>query len=72
MEQVAYVGLFLLKKALEWFEPYFTEIQENGLTTANLKARYIFLIQEGFYKYIIQIFGSLDKELIAKDKFKML
>ena len=44
IKQVAYVGLFLLKRALEWFKPYLTKIQENGLTTANLKARYIFLM----------------------------
>jgi hypothetical protein len=35
MEQVAYAGLFLSGRALEWFEPYLTEIQENGLTTTN-------------------------------------
>ena len=69
---MAYAGLFLLGRALEWFKSYFTKIQENGLTTANLKARYIFLIQEGFYKRIIQIFKNLNKELMAKNKFKML
>ena len=26
MEQVAYAGLFLLRRALEWFKPYLTEI----------------------------------------------
>ena len=44
IKQVAYTGLFLSGKALEWFKPYLTKIQENGLTTANLKVRYIFLI----------------------------
>ena len=72
IKQVAYAGLFLSGRALEWFKPYFTKIQENGLTTANLEVRYIFLIQEGFCKRITQIFKSLNKELIAKDKFKML
>ena len=48
------------------------EIQKNKLTITNLKAKYIFLIQEGFCKYIIQIFGSPDKELMAEDKLKML
>ena len=57
---------------LEWFKPYLTKIQENGLTTTNLKVRYIFLMWEGFCKYIIQIFGSLDKELMAKNKLKIL
>ena len=53
IEQVAYIGLFLLKRVLKWFKPYLTKIQENGLTTTNLKVKYIFLIQEGFCKYII-------------------
>ena len=26
MEQVAYAGLYLLGRALEWFKPYLTEI----------------------------------------------
>ena len=44
IKQVAYIGLFLLERALEWFKFYLTKIQENGLTTANLKIRYMFLI----------------------------
>ena len=44
IKQVAYTELFLLEKALKWFKPYLTKIQENRLTTANLEARYIFLI----------------------------
>ena len=35
IKQVAYAGLFLLGRVLEWFKPYLTEIQENGLTTTN-------------------------------------
>ena len=69
---MAYAELFLSERALEWFEPYFTKIQENRLTTTNLKVKYIFLIWEGFYKYIIQIFKSLKKELITKKKLKIL
>ena len=72
IKQVAYTGLFLLGKVLKWFKSYLIEIQKNGLTTTNLKVRYIFLIQEGFYKYIIQIFKSLEKKLIAKKKLKIL
>ena len=37
IEQVAYTGLFLLGRALEWFELYLIEIQENGLITINQK-----------------------------------
>ena len=43
IKQIAYTGLFLLGRALEWFKPYLTEIQENGLTTTNQKVQYIFL-----------------------------
>ena len=32
----------------------------------------MFLIWDGFYKHTIQIFRSLDKELMAKDKLKIL
>ena len=48
------------------------KIQKNRLTTTNLKVRYIFLIQKGFYKYIIQIFKSLEEELMAEKKLKIL
>ena len=33
--QVAYTGLFLTGRALEWFEPYFIKIQVSGITTTN-------------------------------------
>ena len=35
IKQMTYAGLFLLGRALKWFEFYFTEIQENGLTIIN-------------------------------------
>ena len=44
IKQVAYTGLFLTKKVLEWFKPYFTKVQLNGLNTTNIKAQYIFSI----------------------------
>ena len=44
IKQVAYAELFLLKKALEWFEHYFTKIQLNGISTTNIEVWYIFLI----------------------------
>ena len=37
MEQVAYAGLFLTGKALEWFKPYLTKIQLNGMGTTNIE-----------------------------------
>ena len=44
IKQVAYAGLFLIGRVLEWFKPYFTEIQLNRMSTINIKARYMFLI----------------------------
>jgi hypothetical protein len=44
IKQVAYVGLFLIEKVLEWFKPYFTEIQLNGMSTTNIEVQYMFLI----------------------------
>ena len=44
IEQVAYVELFLTGRVLEWFKPYLTEIQLNGLNTTNIEAWYMFLI----------------------------
>ena len=35
IKQITYAGLFLSGRVLEWFKPYLTEIQENGLTTTN-------------------------------------
>ena len=38
IKQVAYVGLFLIKRVLEWFKPYLTKIQLNGMSTTNVEA----------------------------------
>ena len=35
--QVAYTGLFLIKKVLKWFKPYFTKIQLNRISTTNIE-----------------------------------
>ena len=43
IKQIAYAGLFLIGRVLEWFKPYFTKIQLNGMSTTNIEARYIFL-----------------------------
>ena len=48
IKQVAYAGLFLTRRVLKWFKPYFTKVQLNGLNTTNVEVQYIFLIQEGF------------------------
>ena len=44
IKQVTYTGLFLTGRALEWFKPYFTEVQLNRLNTTNIKIQYMFLI----------------------------
>ena len=38
IKQVAYTGLFLIERVLEWFKPYFTEIQLNRMGTTNIEA----------------------------------
>ena len=43
IEQIAYTGLFLTGRVLEWFKFYFTKIQLNGMSTTNIEARYMFL-----------------------------
>ena len=37
IEQVTYAGLFLSGRALEWFKPYLTKIQLNGMSTTNVE-----------------------------------
>ena len=44
IKQVTYAKLFLTKRVLEWFKPYLTEVQLNGLNTTNIEVWYIFLI----------------------------
>ena len=44
IKQVAYTRLFLIERVLEWFKPYFTKVQLNGLNTTNIEVRYMFLI----------------------------
>ena len=43
IKQMAYIGLFLTGRVLEWFKPYLTKIQLNGMSTTNVKVWYIFL-----------------------------
>ena len=44
IKQIAYIGLFLTERVLEWFKPYFTKVQLNGLNTTNIEVQYMFLI----------------------------
>ena len=43
IKQVTYTGLFLTERALEWFKPYLTKVQINGLNTTNIEIQYMFL-----------------------------
>jgi hypothetical protein len=43
IDQVVYIGLFLLGRALKWFKLYLTEIQEYREQTTNLEAKFIFI-----------------------------
>ena len=42
IDQVAYMGLFLIGRALKWFKPYLTEVQLNSITSTNLEVKYLF------------------------------
>ena len=44
IKQVFYIKLFLTKRVLEWFKPYLTKVQLNGLNTTNIEIQYMFLI----------------------------
>ena len=48
IKQVAYTGLFLMGRVLEWFKPCLTKIQLNGMSTTNIKVQYMFSIWDGF------------------------
>ena len=37
IKQIAYTGLFLTKRVLEWFKPYLTKVQLNRLNTTNIE-----------------------------------
>ena len=67
---MAYTGLFLTEKVLKQFKPYLTKIQLNKISTTNVKTQYMFLTQKGFANQLKQIFKSLKKELVAKDKLE--
>ena len=71
-DQIAYAGLFLIGRALEWFKPYLTEIQVNGVTTTNLDVRYVFASWSGFAEQLTQIFRNPKATIIAERKLQNL
>ena len=68
MDQVIYIGLFLIGRALKQFKPYLTKMQINSITFTNLEVKYIFLSQGGFAKQLMQIFGDLKAITIVERK----
>jgi len=72
MDQVAYAGLFLTGKALEWFEPYLTEIQNNGMTTTNRDVQYMFSSWKGFADRLTQMFGDPEAMTTAERRLQTL
>ena len=44
IKQITYTGLFLIRRVLEWFKPYLTKIQLNGMSTINIETQYMLLI----------------------------
>ena len=53
IDQVVYIGLFLLKRALKQFKPYLTNIQKYRDQTTNIKVKYMFLSWNGFLSLLI-------------------
>ena len=68
IDQVAYIGLFLIGRALKQFKPYFTEIQINSIMSTNLEVKYIFLSQGGFAEQLTQMFRDLKVVTTVKRK----
>ena len=48
IEKIAYTGMSLTGKPLEWFQFYLAKTQMNRITSTNNKIRYMFSIWEGF------------------------
>ena len=53
VDQVAYVGLFLMGYTLKQFKLYLTKYKANSLITKNNKVKYIFLSWKGFCNKLI-------------------
>ena len=52
-DAVAYIGIFLIGRALEWFKPYLLKYQENKIITTNLEIKYIFISWDNFRSRMI-------------------
>ena len=72
VDQVAYIGLFLIRQVLKQFKPYLIEYKANNLITKNNKVKYMFLSQAGFYNRLIQIYSNPEVTVMAKYKLQEL
>src|SRR6266568_8950321 len=72
MDQVTYAGLFLTRRALEWFKPYLTKIQTNKITTLNQEIKYMFSSWEGFLSQLTQIYNNIETVITAERKLSKL
>ena len=68
INQVAYIGLFLLGRALKQFKPYLTKVQLNSIMFTNLEVKYLFLSQGEFIERLIQMFRDLKATTIVERK----
>ena len=48
VDQVIYIGLFLLRQVLKQFKPYLAEFKANRLVTINKEVKYIFSTWDRF------------------------
>ena len=71
-DKVIYAGMHLIGKSLKWFQPYLSEAQTNGVTITNQEVWYIFLSQEDFKAYLVQIYGDFEEEeTVIKKMYKL-
>ena len=69
---VAYTGLFLLGRVLEWFKLYMTDYQNNRINTTNKEVKYMFLYWNAFVIRLAQIYRDLEAKAIVEQKIQAL
>ena len=57
--------MHLIGKPLEWFQPYLSETQINGITTTNKEVRYMFSSWEDFKAQLVQMYRDFEEEETA-------
>ena len=69
---VAYIGLFLTRKALEWFKLYIIKYQNNRINTTNKEVQYMFSQQNAFAAKLTQIYRDLEAKATVEQKIQVL